>query len=454
MRITIKNLPPIASGNFELRPLTIFIGANNTGKTRAGLLAYALAKSLDEPFNTGLYSQWPATYVRERSMISYDDRPDRLIELLVAHARLVVQERLPQLVETLLGVTTATQTASPPSVRYEAASHSSVSIGAQLEADPATSGFGTPAWIAQEWAAFQHLNGTAAHAALGSTSEPLDSAFWRTLRSKRGFPGGSAYYLPAGRGAFAASWGFLTGVTLERFGDTDAVATLPQIVRDYLRLLLNAAYLYVIAKPGDSALSSTVDLLERSIMRGRVTGSGNPSVPFPLHYSNIFDEEEERFTIDLSRASSSINEVGPLTMVVGSVVRRGDLVVIDEPESHLHPENQRRIARALVRMATAGVTVIAPTHSHTIVHEVSNMIRASLLDRSSAERLGYLESERLSPTDVGVYVFRDNGSGITIEELPFEHDFGYAEETFFEVAQTQSDDSFKIDLASEPSHAE
>ncbi|MGI8476912.1 MAG: hypothetical protein ACR2OO_11135, partial [Thermomicrobiales bacterium] len=45
---TIKNLGPIRSGSFQLRPLTIFIGPNNSGKTYAALAAYSVCKGISQ----------------------------------------------------------------------------------------------------------------------------------------------------------------------------------------------------------------------------------------------------------------------------------------------------------------------------------------------------------------------------------------------------------------------
>jgi hypothetical protein len=453
MRVTIENVPPIASGSFELRPLTIFIGPNNTGKTRAGLLAYALAKALDEPFRSGMFPQWPASYVQESSA-TYDNQPDRIVESLTTHANRILGEALPQLVEALLGRSTTSQITGALSVRFETKSSSSISIGSRFDPASEANPFADTVRLAQAWDAFSNHAERSTPLSAGQMGEPLDSAFWRWLRKSHEYPSGSAHYLPAGRGAFAASWGFLTGVALERFGENGSASTLPQFVRDYLRLLLNAAYLYAIAKPGPFALYDAVDLIEREILKGRVTASGNPSVPFPLVYSNVFAEDEDRYTIDLSRASSSINEVGAMSIILGSVVKPNDLVIIDEPESHLHPENQRRIARVLVRLAKAGVTVVAPTHSHTIIHEVSDVIRGGRLEKTKRERLGYNDSDRISPDDVGVYVFRDQGTGVTINEIEFDEEFGYPEETFYEVAHEQSLASHRIDLASVPAAVE
>ena len=42
MGVTIKNFGPIRSGQIKLKPLTIFMGSNNSGKSYAALLIYSI----------------------------------------------------------------------------------------------------------------------------------------------------------------------------------------------------------------------------------------------------------------------------------------------------------------------------------------------------------------------------------------------------------------------------
>ena len=42
IRVSVTNLGPIKSGSVDLRPLTIFVGPSNTGKTYFAILIYAL----------------------------------------------------------------------------------------------------------------------------------------------------------------------------------------------------------------------------------------------------------------------------------------------------------------------------------------------------------------------------------------------------------------------------
>ena len=441
MKVTIEKMPPIASGSFDVRPLTIFIGPNNTGKTRAGLLVYALAKALESPFNSGRSSLWPAGVLREEAAC-YDPDRQSVPEALAEHALFVFQVAFPLLVDDLLGLDSAASSSSAASVSVETNAGKTVVLrtaGNRSTTDLAP--FQDLTELAAAWEQFGDRRFESIE------SQQPEQRFWRAIRTNRGLPAGAAYYLPAGRGALAESWGFLLENALDGASSARS-AHLTRRVGDYLGLLLRAAQRAAAAKPGDFRLDVVVDLIEREILHGRIATTGSQAVPLPLVFSNIFADEADRYTIDLGRASSSVNEVGPLAMILKSIVSSGDLIVLDEPEAHLHPENQRRIAHALVRLANAGVTIIAPTHSHTIVHEVSDMIRANRLGFEKAAELGYDKSDLIDSSKAGLYVFRDEESGARIEEVPFDDEFGYPEETFFEVAQDQMFSSHRLDIAS------
>lgn len=42
IEIAVENFGPIAEANIDLRPLTVFVGPSNTGKTYFATLVYAL----------------------------------------------------------------------------------------------------------------------------------------------------------------------------------------------------------------------------------------------------------------------------------------------------------------------------------------------------------------------------------------------------------------------------
>jgi predicted ATPase len=57
-------------------------------------------------------------------------------------------------------------------------------------------------------------------------------------------------------------------------------------------------------------------------------------------------------------------------LVAGLVAKRGQLLVIDSPEAHLHPMGQSLIGRFLAMLANSGVQVIVETHSDHLVNGV------------------------------------------------------------------------------------
>lgn len=102
----------------------------------------------------------------------------------------------------------------------------------------------------------------------------------------------------------------------------------------------------------------------------------------------------------------------------------GDCLMIDEPELNLHPDNQRLVARLLVRLVNRGIRVVISTHSDYIVRELNNMIMLSteFPEREVMERrFDYNDSgsERLDAGDVVAYHFTDRSVELCIISTEF-----------------------------------
>ena len=46
LRLAVKNFGPIREGEVEFKPLTVFIGPNNSGKSYMATLLYAMTRAL------------------------------------------------------------------------------------------------------------------------------------------------------------------------------------------------------------------------------------------------------------------------------------------------------------------------------------------------------------------------------------------------------------------------
>ena len=109
----------------------------------------------------------------------------------------------------------------------------------------------------------------------------------------------------------------------------------------------------------------------------------------------------------MEESSSAVRSLLDIGFYLRHVARRGDLLMVDEPELNLHPENQRRVARLFARLVNLGVRVFVTTHSDYIVKEINTLImlnqdRPSL--RRIAEQEGYRTEEFISADKIRVYI--------------------------------------------------
>lgn len=140
------------------------------------------------------------------------------------------------------------------------------------------------------------------------------------------------------------------------------------------------------------------DELEQQILHGALRASQEGAL--------TFTPEGGAPPLDLHLSSSSVKSLSLLSFYLRHLLDPGDWLIIDEPELNLHPDNQRLVARLLVRLVRAGARVLCSTHSDVIVREINNLIMLSS-DSSGAlrEELGYAPDEALPPERVGAYLF-------------------------------------------------
>jgi predicted ATPase len=68
------------------------------------------------------------------------------------------------------------------------------------------------------------------------------------------------------------------------------------------------------------------------------------------------------------------------TIVELLVAQPGDLVILENPESHLHPRGQAAIAQLVARVAAHGTQVICESHSDHIINGVRLAVKRGTLD--------------------------------------------------------------------------
>lgn len=482
LRLVADNLGPIRHADVVVKPLTVLIGRNNTGKTYLAQALYAAHKAIEkfprsapenltdsdhDALRSVLVSRLATDGGGESSLI-LQDLPRQLPEKLtdwVDHALKdtgnVLNERLcayfgvPDLGDITRwdtdGVVVKVLNGESGAESFDSKGNASVDRSRVLSvAIDGESAFGFP-----PLSRFLPRNGD------DQDNEFLNqelfwvlcSNVWRAYVSQLQL-GGSAHYLPAGRSGLLHAWTDVVKLRLQlerdRFGLVRPESDLGGIAIDFISSLADVLgrhshyrYRRQLSLFDEDSRSSTPEslVLLRELMGGNIrAGSEEDMVP-TLNY------EQSGHRLPIRRTSSMVADLAPLAMWIDRLIRPGDLLIIDEPESHLHPEAIRLVARVLVRLVNEGIRVVCATHSSVLLHELSNCIlRERARNTEQASDHVYLEADRLAHTDIAVHRFyrSDPTNAVDIEHVQIDPDWGIPEDEHVRVAGDLSDETARL----------
>ncbi len=138
----------------------------------------------------------------------------------------------------------------------------------------------------------------------------------------------------------------------------------------------------------------------------------------------------ETQSLGLHLTSSTVKSLFGLWFYLKYQAEKGDVLMIDELELNIHPENQRKVARLLAQLVNAGLNVVISTHSDYIVREFNSLIMLSQdKDKALRKKYGYKDNEVLTMEKVGAYLFDEQ----TIKSFEITADDGIYATTFDEV---------------------
>jgi predicted ATPase len=118
------------------------------------------------------------------------------------------------------------------------------------------------------------------------------------------------------------------------------------------------------------------------------------------------------------------------TVVAGLIAQSGEILIIENPEAHLHPRAQHKLTQFLAKVAATGVQIFVESHSEHIL----NALRICTIEQEGQEKI-------LNNTDLSILYFQDNLTTPFIH-IPIDEKGGIDEwpEGFFD----QTDKDFKI----------
>ena len=233
-----------------------------------------------------------------------------------------------------------------------------------------------------------------------------------------------AFYLPADRAGVMHSHRAVVGTLVERaaMAGIRHVSQVPQlsgVLADFLE--------HLIALDGTRRTrkgrlgEQLAQRLEKEILDGSVqtehSETGYPSFTYlPKRWKQ---------PLPLMNTSSMVSELAPIALYLRHFVEREDVLIIEEPESHLHPAMQALLARQIAHFVNSGIRVIVTTHSEWLLDEFANMVRLSSLPERKRHGIRRAE-DALRPDQFGAWLFRPKKrpKGSVVEEIKFDPDSG------------------------------
>ena len=269
----------------------------------------------------------------------------------------------------------------------------------------------------------------------GSSSREIDVLnLYRSIRfdTLSYFGLNDSVYFPAARTGIITSHRILTNRLISnasRYGfEKEEILPYSRVARDFLDYLVRINEISNSMNSGrlrvDESVARIVQTLNESLISGEIIVQDAEYGPPEFMYSH------NGTYIPMTRSSSMVTELAPIVLFLRNFVTPGDLLIIEEPEAHLHPAAQQKMAAALSFMVRNGLRVLITTHSHYMVEQMSTFVNASYADpeeRASKLRLLGPNVDKdvyLNEDDIAVYDFAPQAvtGGTVVREVPFDND--------------------------------
>lgn len=251
---------------------------------------------------------------------------------------------------------------------------------------------------------------------------------------------GEPIYLPASRTGFMLTHRQLLADSLQTSFSVDTENEAMNEVSGLTRPYIDFLKLITLFDSSKSAkkYEEVVEFIEHEMTKGSLNAQ--------KEYAPVikYSPEGSDKMLPLYVASSVVAEISPILLTLKSDIRFNTMI-IEEPEAHLHPALQKKMAQVILRLVNSGVPVWITTHSDTILQHFNNMMRlqgaASNYRKPLMDKYGYTDKDLISVNDVQMFQFEKNDNQTDI--IPLQHgEYGFVVPTFNHALQDLVDEVY------------
>ena len=429
--LEVENFGPVSKGVLKISPFTIFIGKNNTGKSYVAMLYYSLIRSLS--LTLGRLTREYLHLTKYLHLLKHVDSLREEVRELFSERVTILKRRILRefsRIERLLDKIVRTELERCFSCRLsELVRYGENRCKFNLCLQRRHRSLCLSTNISKEGEVSIRL------------SHDVDNIM-EILELIRSLDDRKIHYLPASRSGILQAYKVIAQAIIHLAPLAPIrgleIPRVSGVVADFLGKLVMLSR-SKIAK-NEKALELT-DYLEKKILEGKLelAKASEIEIPDVMYFPDV------NYGVPMTRVSSMISELSLLDLFIKyGVVNERDIVIIEEPEAHLHPEIQTELARILARLVNEQkLQLLITTHSEILLSKLSTLVSLSTLPDDELHKRGYVRNETLDPHKVSVYLFRKLDKDVVIEQVNVTEE-GIPDDAFRKVIEELYEETMDI----------
>lgn len=252
---------------------------------------------------------------------------------------------------------------------------------------------------------------------------------------------GHSIYFPAERAGMTLAFeplilNYIDNLGGKGWGITHALPSMANTMAGFLTWMIK------IKDYEASAFADHVATLEHQMFDGQIVAK-----PSRTQWPKIYFRYKEK-DMPIHTAASSIKNLAVFLLYIEHAAKQNEIIILEEPETDLHPDNQRLLARFIARLVNAGLHILVTTHSPYFLEQLSHCVLSGMISNAKSVKILSAE-ESLKPDDVATYTFKPHNGDYRIVPIAASTEVGIPQDEFTNTDDDLYDEVMGLRQASE-----